>query len=162
MTTQKNVLARHPYWSMFATLMMIIIPLAAVADAKIGTERRQNARLEKIVFDLTTERLDRQVEQCERTNSGRAALQAVLDQVAKPPASGVAAVDFTQIVGFDDLDPSVQFFLANLQIELAPSASVPSEYLTTIAANYRKSNSQQDCVALEKDLRRDLDLATDR
>ena len=142
----EKLFRRHPFALAFVVLGFIIVAFCVVVQNELDSRRA-------LVETVAREQVSRRVEECESSNRSRAALQAVLDQVADPPPTGAASVDFSEVQGWGSLEPNVKFFLANLTVAL--QSEHPS-FLVQVAEEYSKSNPQRDCLALERKLRADL------
>ena len=88
------------------------------------------------------------VDRCNSGNDSRATIQGILDQLADPPPSGAAAVDFSKVKGFGDLDPKTQAYLIYLSVTLQLQVSEPG-LIDKLASDYRKSNPQVDCSKIK-------------
>lgn len=152
----ERLFKHHPFALAFALFSIIALILALFVQNELDARDAQDARFKAVVEVVAREQVSRRVDDCESANTGRAALQAVLEQVADPPPSGSAAVDFSAVKGWDDLTPPVQFFLANLTLTLQDTAP---NYIVQVAENYKESNPQRDCDALRRSLGRELDIA---
>jgi len=93
------------------------------------------------------------VKSCKGSNNSRRAIQKVLDGAATP--TGVAAVDFSTVDGYNSLTPETQFFLNNLQVLTNRPGGTN---LKQLADDYRQTNpSNQNCDQLGHDLKEKLD-----
>lgn len=138
----------------FVVMGIIVLCLAVVVQNELDTRDAQDARVQSVVEVVAREQLDRRVRECQSTNRSRAALQAVLEQVADPPPAGAAAVDFSEVPGWDALGPDVKFFLSNLTVALNEA---DPNYISQVADKYEESNPQADCLKLEESLRATLE-----
>lgn len=150
MTTE--LVRRHPVWVLAVVLTVFIsIPVGVALYASWHNWQELEAQNERLIDYQVTSR----VEPCQSSNRGREALQEVLDRIADPPDEGVAAINFSDVAGFNDLEPAVQFFLENLESILNEPGG--SELMTRLANDYRESNpSDVDCDAVGTELRKEL------
>lgn len=149
----ERILKHHPIALVFMVMALVIIALAAVVQNELDSRDEQNARFQAVVETVAREQISRRVDECQSANSSRAALQTVLEQVADPPDSGAAAVDFSKVQGWDGLTSETKFFLANLTVALRDT---DPNFLVGVAASYKKSNPQKNCMELERGLRKNL------
>jgi hypothetical protein len=109
----------------------------------------QDVRIEAQVVELRRQQGQLKQEQhdrCVSGNLGRRAPQGILDQAANPPPpTGAAALDFTKIPHWDDLDVNTRRYLRSLGEALAAQTD-GSNSIKVIADDYRKTNPQVRCV----------------
>lgn len=99
-----------------------------------------------LAYDSRQNTVDEAVARCESTNSGRRALQEILDQVANNPG-----VDFTKTEGFEDLTPETQVLLIHYARDARGDEKDPSFYVR-LAKSYSKTNPQVNCNKLREEL----------
>jgi hypothetical protein len=131
---------------------LTVVALVAVAAA--GIYRVEDlANENRVLIDrANNETISRQVDDCRAAREFRQTFPNILRQLANPPTAVNADIDFTQVPGFDDLDPATQTYLATLGAVLSASGGGSSEFLIETARRYERDFPVPDCTDLKHEL----------